>query len=63
MRYCFARDGDGHNYLIPVGTQHVFYSLLEQGEDDGYAEFNNRFEEYRCDSVLNWTFEDPKEDN
>lgn len=61
MRHCF-KSTDGHNYLIPNDMSEQFDYLEEQGYDDDWTEFNNTFDEYRCDSVQNWTFTDPKED-
>ena len=60
MRYCFKNDGEGHNFLIPVDLSNDFDKSLEDGEADWYADFNNRFEQYSCDSVCNWSFENPK---
>ena len=59
VRYRFITDDDCHWYLIPVGLEVLFYRLLESDEDD-YAEFNNTFDEYRCDSPSNFTFVDPQ---
>lgn len=61
-RFRFVSDDDGHNYLIPAELDIKFDEMLEDGEDDYYAEFNNTFSKYRCDSVSNWTFENPKEE-
>lgn len=60
MRYKFARDNDGHWFLIPAELSTEFYKLLHEGEDDLWAEFSNKFEEYYCDSPTNYTFENPK---
>ncbi|MGL5013033.1 MAG: hypothetical protein ACRC6V_01925 [Bacteroidales bacterium] len=59
VRYRFIPDGYCHWYLIPVGLEALFYSLLENNEDD-YAEFSNRCEEYRCYSPSNFTFKKPE---
>lgn len=61
-RYCFKRDDDGHNYLIPVDMADLFVNLLINGEDDCYTEFNNTFMEYSCGSVADFSFENPQED-
>lgn len=61
MRYCFKRDDDGHNYLIPVEMSGDFENDLLFGELDYYAEFNNKYEEYLINSFTDWTFENPKE--
>lgn len=60
MRYKFARDDDGHWFLIPVELNAEFYRLLEQGEDDLWAEFNNKFEEYTSNNPCSYTFENPE---
>ncbi len=61
QRYCFKRDDDGHNYMIPVSMSRLFFDLLINGEEDCYAEFNNVFMEYSCGSFTDWTFENPEE--
>lgn len=53
---------DGHNYMIPEGMREIFIKLDEQGYEDDWCDFNNTFDEYRIDSMTNWTFENPKED-
>lgn len=60
QRYCFVRDEDCHNYLIPVELKERFKFLLDSGEDDWWATFNDEFEQYRIDSMTYWTFTDPK---
>jgi len=60
MRYKFARDDDGHWYLIPVYQAEMFYKILHEGEDDCWCEFNNSFGEYRCDHPTDYTFENPE---
>ena len=59
QRWCFKQDDDGHNFLIPVELSSLFDKLLENGEEDGYAEFCNTFDQYDCDSFLNFSFENP----
>jgi len=49
MKKVFLQDDDCHWYLVPVDKAGVFNTLQDQGEEDGYAAFNNSFEEYRCD--------------
>lgn len=61
QRYCFKRDDDGHNYMIPVEMSELFDKTLDDWEDD-YVEFNNNFDSLRIDALTNWTFENPKED-
>lgn len=60
VRYRFITDGDCHWFLIPVGLEDEFNSLLENGEEDYYTEFSNRFEEYRCNYPGEYTFVDPQ---
>ena len=63
MRYCFKRDDDGHNYLIPVSMRKSFENLLAAAiADDCYADFNDVFMQFSIDAMTNWTFENPKED-
>lgn len=61
MRYKFKNDGDGHWFLIPVELDAEFNRLLHEGENDYYAEFNNKFEEfYTGCSPSSYTFTDPE---
>ena len=60
-RYCFVRDDECGNYLIPVELKGDFKRMLLEGEADYWAEFNELFDLYRIDSMCNWTFTDPKE--
>ena len=60
VRYKFTQDQDCHWYLIPEGLSALFIQMEENGEADCYAEFCNRFEEYRCDYPGNFTFTDPQ---
>ena len=60
VRYRFITDGDSHWYLIPADLEDLFHKLLAEGEDDYYAEFCGRFDEYRCDHPSNFTFIDPQ---
>ena len=60
QRWCFKTDGDGHNFLIPVELSKLYTELLEKGDElEDYAEFNNTFDQYGCDSFLNFSFESP----
>lgn len=60
QRWCFKQDDDGHNFLIPVELSSKFSEMLVSAIDEGdYAEFNNMFDEYVCDSFLNYSFENP----
>lgn len=67
-RYCFRKDEDGHNYLIPVTLRAKFDYLITKLEnlpdylDEWYSlsdDFNHIFYEYRCDSPESYTFRDP----
>lgn len=60
MRYKFARDDDCHWYLIPCELESKFYALLEDGEDDNYVDFCNKFDQYRCNGQTEYTFTDPR---
>ena len=60
QRWCFIKDDDCHWYLIPVSMSIVFNQMLSVGEQDCYTMFNNTFDEYRCDSPSNFTFEKPE---
>lgn len=62
QRYCFKRDDDGHNYMIPVDIADLFTNLLINGEEDYYAEFNSTFMEYSCGGFTDFSFENPQED-
>lgn len=59
-RWKFMKDDDCHWYLIPCNLESSFIQLLLNGENDYYCTFNNTFEQYRCDSPLNYTFENVK---
>lgn len=59
-RFKFETDDDGGWYMIPVELESEFSKLLTTGEHDLYSEFNSAFEQYRCDSPRNWTFEKPE---
>lgn len=60
-KYRFVKDDDCHWYLIPYELYGSFVFLLRTGEKDCWAEFNNRFEEFRCDSPCHYVFESPKD--
>lgn len=60
VRYRFITDEDSHWYLIPVALEEEFNNLLENGGEDYYAEFCNRFDEYRCNYPGDFTFVDPQ---
>jgi hypothetical protein len=59
-RYTFITDGDCRWYLLPVELVGDFYETLENGGEDYYAEFSNKFGDYACDNPSNYTFEKPK---
>lgn len=60
MRYKFVTDDGCHWYLIPADLVPLFVQLLENGEADWWAEFNNKFEGHRCNNPCEYTFTDPK---
>ena len=61
QRWCFKQDDDGHNFLIPVEVSSKFSEMLVSAiDEEDYAEFNNTFDQYSCDSFLNFTFEKPE---
>jgi hypothetical protein len=61
-RYRFAQDDDGHWYLIPVELEILFFQMQENGEADGWCEFNNKFYEYSTGcSPSCYTFTNPEE--
>lgn len=60
VRYKFMQDQDCHWYLIPEGLSALFIQMEESGESDCYAEFCNRFDEYRCNYPGEYTFVDPQ---
>lgn len=60
QRWCFKQDDDGHNFLIPVELSSKFSEMLVSAiNEEDYAEFNNAFDQYSCDSFLNYSFENP----
>ena len=60
QRWCFKQDDDGHNFLIPVELSSKFSEMLVSAiNEEDYAEFNNTFDQYGCDSFLNFSFENP----
>lgn len=60
-RFKFKQDQDCHWYLIPEELSSLFTQLEENGEADCFAEFDNKFDKYRCDHPSNFTFENVKE--
>ena len=62
-RWCFRTDGDGHNYLVPIGHVNLFKFLLEKGElQNDYGQFIETFDKLRCDTISQFSFENPKKD-
>lgn len=57
-KYRFVKDDDGHNYLIPAELTQEFYDELCT-EDENEFSFLLMFDKYRCDSISNYTFENP----
>lgn len=60
MKFRFVKDDSCHWYLIPEELRTMFIQMLDQGEADYWCEFNNKFEEYRCDHPSNFTVENPE---
>jgi hypothetical protein len=60
-KYRFVKDDDGHNYLIPDDLTETFYYELCKDMYEDYR-FDIMFDEYRCDSISKYTFENPLED-
>lgn len=58
-RYRFMRDYENHNYLIPEELTLRFFEELEKDWED--SEFDVLFDQYRIDSISDFTFENPKE--
>ncbi len=48
-----VKDQDGHWYVIPDSEMVPFYEMEENGEDDEWNSFNERFSEYRTGGDLN----------
>lgn len=59
-KFIFVRDDDLHWYMIPVGLEGEFNHLLALGEEDCYASFNNKFDDYRCGGPSQFSFENPE---
>ena len=49
MKCKFVQDDDCHWYMIPADMETLFHQMLENGEADYWCEFNNKWEDYRCD--------------
>lgn len=62
QRWKFAKDDDGHLYLIPAELAERFYECLYDIDDDAIT-FNNEFEQYYTGTgTSSFTFTDPKEE-
>jgi hypothetical protein len=59
MKYRFVKDDDGHSYLIPAELTQEFYRELFRDIFDVAYKFDVMFDKYRCDSITNYTFENP----
>lgn len=57
MKGSFIQDQDCHWYFIPEDKKSLFYQMEENGEFDYFCEFNNTFEEYRCEYPSNYVVE------
>lgn len=61
-KYCFKTDGDCHWYMIPEELSKSFEAVyIECLEIDEWSEFEYKFNEYRIDSPMHYTFENPEE--
>lgn len=69
MRYCFERDDDCHNYLIPLELQKDFNDALNKinsvksNSDEWYDlidDFESQFEDMRIDSISDYSFTEPE---
>ncbi len=58
-RWCFKRDDDGHDYLIPLDMVEEFDKLLYE-TDDHYESFINKFDEMRIGYPSGYSFTDPR---
>ena len=62
-RFCFLKDDDGHNYLVPVRLHKRFDEALEHGEEDCGVAFCNEFSKYEVGrSISSYSFISPKVD-
>ena len=61
MKYRFVQDNDCHWCLIEADQYGLFIQLEENGETDGYAAFNNKFESCRVDHPTLFTIENPND--
>ncbi len=48
-----TKDDDGHWYVIPKDQMLLFCKLLDEGLNDEWEEFNERFGQYRTGGDLN----------
>lgn len=59
QRWCFAKDDDGHTFLIPAHMKAQFEELLYK--DDDFEEFNDVFYQYGIGGgAEGYTFTDPQ---
>lgn len=68
MQYVFKSDGDHQRFLLPINLVEKFDNVLEKIEqvnsysDQWYEyidEFESEFEEYKINSVYDYSFENP----
>lgn len=60
-RFCMIQDNDCHWYVIPVNLCGKFQRLLDDGDKDEYAKFNETFGEFAIGgSPALVTFEKPR---
>lgn len=60
MKYCFARDNDGHNYLIPLHLKEKFNTDIEKAYGSNDFSVVDWVDEYRCGSITGYSFENPE---
>lgn len=58
--FVFTKDDDGHDYLIPSFMKDEFHRLEEDGWDDNFEEFIDKFDEYRINSYYQFEFQNPR---
>lgn len=61
-KWIFRKDDDCHWYMIPAEKSKVFSSLIRECDNEGdFENFWGEFDQYRIDSPLHYTFENPEE--
>jgi hypothetical protein len=62
-RWCFAKDDDGHDFLIPAKLKEKFDKDMEEAYVTGNFGLVDWTSEYRCCHPSWYTFTDPKGEN